>query len=197
VTSTIQRHGLGLTWLESDTMARAAHAVTVDGRVWLIDPFIDEAALAAAAELGTPAAVIQLLDRHNRDCAAIAQRLDVALLRLPAAVPDSPFEAISVVARPWWKEVALWCAPERTLIVAEAVGTGPVFALGRPVGVHPLLRLTPPRSALGGYRPKRLLVGHGPALETGVEPALAQALSASRTDIPKLVLKLPTLGRAG
>jgi hypothetical protein len=42
-----------------------------------------------------------------------------------------------VVARPWWKEVALWWPAEQTLIVAEAIGTAALFALGRPAGVHP------------------------------------------------------------
>ena len=67
----LQRHALGVTWVEQNAMARAAHAVLVDQRVWLIDPYEDTEALAAVAELGTPAGVLQLLDRHNRDCAPI------------------------------------------------------------------------------------------------------------------------------
>jgi hypothetical protein len=93
-------------------------------RVWLIDPFEDGAALEAAAALGQPAGVIQLLDRHQRDGEQIADRLGVALLRLPATLPKTPFEVVSVVARPWWREIALWWPAERTLIVAEAIGCG-------------------------------------------------------------------------
>jgi hypothetical protein len=177
-------------------MARSAHAVTDGKRAWLIDPFDDEAALTAVAELGPPAAVVQLLDRHNRDCEQIAQRLGAPFLRLPEAMAGSPFEVVSVISRPWWKEIALWWPAQRTLIVAEAIGTGPLFGLGRRAGVHPMLRALPPRSALGGFAPERLLVGHGPAVEADAAPALDQALSAARSDIPKLLIKLPSIIRS-
>jgi hypothetical protein len=196
MSTTLQRHGAGLTWYENNAMARAAHALRTDAGVWLIDPFDDET-LAAAAELGPPAAVVQLLSRHNRDCAAIAARLSVPHHKIPTALPDSPFAAVSIVDRPWWQEVALWWEAERTLVVAEAVGTIPLFALGRPAGVHPMLRLVPPRAALGGFHPQRLLVGHGPVLESGADEALRQALSTSRTDLPRLVLKAPAAMRSG
>jgi hypothetical protein len=178
-------------------MARAAHAIREGDRVWLIDPFEDDAALAAAAELGPPAGVIQLLDRHNRDCGAIAQRLGVPHHRLPPSLPETPFKIVSVVARPWWKEIALWWPGGHTLVVAEAVGSAPLFGLGRPLGVHPMLRLVPPRDALGGLHPQRLLVGHGPALEDGADPALRDALASSRSDMPKLLVKLPEVLRGG
>jgi hypothetical protein len=192
----ITHHAVGVTWVEDSAMARAAHAVRDDGHVWLIDPFDDTAALAAAADLGDPVGVIQLLDRHNRDGQAIAQGLGVPLLRLPVQVAGSPFEVISVVNQRWWQELALWWEAERTLIVAEAVGTASAFALGRRLGVHPMLRLTPPK-VLGSYRPERVLVGHGVPVQEGGAAALNEALSGSRGDIPKLVLKLPSLIRGG
>jgi hypothetical protein len=197
MSTSIQRHALGLTWVETGGMRRAAHAVRADGRVWLIDPFEDGVALSAAAELGQAAGVIQLLDRHNRDCDEIAQRLEVPRLRVPTELPNSPFAVVSVISRPWWREVALWWEQERALIVAEAVGTAPAFALGRRVGVHPMLRLTPPHSALTAHSPERLLVGHGSAIDSGAASALRDALSAARSDIPQLVLKLPSLIRGG
>ncbi|MFZ0090434.1 MAG: hypothetical protein WAL63_13055 [Solirubrobacteraceae bacterium] len=197
MTTSIQRHDLGLTWIEEGAIRRAAHALRDGDRVWLIDPFDDEVAVSAAAELGRPAAVIQLLDRHNRDCAAIAQRLEVPLWREPVAVPDSSFTIVPVMSQRWWTERALWWAPERALIVAEAVGTAPAFAVDRRVGVHPLLRLVPPRAALGGYAPERLFVGHGAPLQSGAAGALAQALATARSDIPRLLLKLPSLIRGG
>jgi hypothetical protein len=196
VAATIQHHRLGITWHEPTAMARAAHAVRENEHVWLIDPFEDAAALGAAAELGEPAAVIQLLDRHNRDCAAIAERLEVPLLRLPATVAGSPFEVITVISQRWWKELALWWPAERTLIVAEAVGTGPAFKLGRRLGVHPMLRLTPP-GALQAFSPETLLVGHGPAVDAGGAAALSEALANARTDMPKLLLQIPSLIRGG
>ena len=52
--------------------------------------------------------MLQLLDRHNRDCAEVAQRLGVPHLKVPDAVPGSPFEAIPALRVPGWKETALW-----------------------------------------------------------------------------------------
>jgi hypothetical protein len=197
MSATLQHHSVGITGHETNAMARAAHAVRDGQRVWLIDPFEDAAALDAAAALGQPAGVIQLLDRHQRDGEQIASRLGVALLRLPASLPNTPFQVVSIVARPWWKEIALWWPDQRTLIVAEAIGTGPLFALGRRAGVHPMLRLLPPRSALGRLHPERLLVGHGPALDGNAGPALSQALASSRSDVPKLLAKAPSIIRGG
>src|SRR5947209_1206330 len=182
MSNSIQRHSLGLTWVETSGMRRAAHALRAEGRLWLIDPFEDNVALSAATELGTPAAVIQLLDRHNRDCGPIAQRLEVPLLRLPEAIADSPFTAVPVISRPWWRETALWWQAERALIVAEAVGTAPLFTLGRRVGLHPMLRLRPPTRALTAHSPERLLVGHGAALESGADVAIREAIDGALSD---------------
>jgi hypothetical protein len=193
---TLQRHALGLTWVERNAMARAAHALTDEGRVWLIDPYENAQALAAVAELGTPAGVIQLLDRHKRDCEAIAQRLGVALHRLPQD-GVGPFTPVRVISNRAWREVALWWPSETALVVAEAVGTGPAFCLGRRVGVHPMLRLLPPRAQLLRYEPERLFVGHGEAIESGAGAALREALDHARSDTPRLILSLPKLIRGG
>jgi len=195
MSTSVSRHALGLTWVESTGMQRSAHALRDGDRVWLVDPFEDEVALAAAAELGRPAGVIQLLDRHNRACSEIAQRLEVERYRLPGSLPDSPFAIVRVVHQRWWHEVALWWEQQSALVVAEAVGTAPVFALGRRLGVHPMLRLTPPRAALSAHRPERLFVGHGPPLESGAATALDEALSNALGDIPRLALQLPSLLR--
>lgn len=193
---TLQRHALGVTWIEQGAMARAAHGLLDDGRVWLIDPYEDVQALAAVAELGTPAGVLQLLDRHNRDCERLAHRLDVPLLRLPVTAVGTPFQAIAVISNRAWREVALWWAQQETLVVAEAVGTAPAFALGRRVGVHPLLRLTPPRKQFSQLEPERLLVGHGRAIESGADAALRDALARSRSDLPRLMQSIPNLLRS-
>jgi hypothetical protein len=193
----LQRHALGVTWVQQNAMARAAHALADGDRVWLIDPYEDAEALAAAAELGSPAGVLQLLDRHNRDCLAIAQRLGVSLLKLPQDGRGTPFEVIPMISNPGWHEVALWWAQPRALVVAEAVGTGPAFALGRRAGVHPMLRLVPPRRQLSRFAPESLFPGHGEAIESGADAALRDALAHSRQDLPKLVLSLPKLLRGG
>ncbi|HWH95021.1 MAG TPA: hypothetical protein VNT03_14260 [Baekduia sp.] len=194
----VHRHELGLSWLMDDPMERGCHALRADdGRVWLVDPAQDDAALAAVAELGPAAGVLQLLDRHARDCAAIAAALGVPHLRQPEALPETPFTVLRVVRNPLWKEVALWWPARRALVVAEALGTAAAFAVGDgPVGVHPLRRLLPP-SMLRGLGPQHLLVGHGPPLH-GPEVAaqVDRAIARSRHDVPKLLRKLPTLIRS-
>lgn len=195
MSATITRHAVGLTWMEAGFMARTSHALRSEDRVWLVDPFEDGPALREVESLGTPAGVFQLLDRHNRDCEAIAARLGVPLLRLPTGAPGTPFETVRVLSRPGWHEAALWWERERALVVAEAIGTAPAFALGRRAGVHPMLRLTPPRSQFAAYRPSTLLVGHGPTIEADAATALDDALAHARSDIPRLVISLPRLMR--
>jgi hypothetical protein len=195
--ASLHRHHNGITWVEAGSMARSAHAVVDGDQVWLIDPFEDADAMAAARELGKPTAVIQLLDRHRRDGASIAARLGVPLLAMPSAVPSSPFTVVSVMSRSRWREVALWWEAESTLIVAEAIGTGPLFALGRRAGVHPILRPMPPRASLGGYAPERMLVGHGPPIDSDAGSALTEALENARSDIPRLLISLPKALRRG
>ena len=104
-------------------MQRTSHALLVDGKVWLVDPVAFDEALDRAAGLGEIAGVLQLLDRHNRDCAPLAERFGVPLLKVPDAVPGTPFKAIPVVRFPGWKETALWWPEHEALIVAEVVGT--------------------------------------------------------------------------
>ncbi len=191
----VQQHSAGLTVHETGGMQRAMHALRDGERTWLIDPFHASEFRDALGELPPLAGVIQLLDRHNRDCVEIAGSLDLPLHRIPAHLPDSALEVVRIISQRFWNEVALWAPGTRTLVIAEAVGTAPLFALGRPAGVHPMLRLLPPRRALSGYAPDQLLVGHGPALAAGGAEALAGALSAARADLPKLALKLPSVLR--
>ena len=188
-TATFHEHDLGLSWVVDEPMERASHAIADRGRVWLVDVVDDAPALERVAALGAPAAVVQILDRHARDCAAVAERLGVPHVRLPPALPDSPFEVRDVVQVPRWREVALWWPHHKALVIAEAVGTGRYFAVGPgPVGIHPWLRMTPPRGSLGGLAPELLLVGHGPPLTgPGTAAALRDALARSRRDIPRMV----------
>jgi len=193
----LQRHALGVTWAEQNAMARAGHALVDERRrVWLIDPYENADAIAAAVELGTPAGVLQLLNRHNRDCKTIAERLGVPLMRLPMDAAGTPFTPFPMISNRAWREVALWWADERALVVAEAVGTAPAFALGRRAGLHPALRLAPPRKQLLRFKPERLLVGHGGAIESAADAALRDALAHSRSDIPQLLLSAPKLLRS-
>jgi len=187
------RGDAGFSWIVDEPATRTSHALADGGRVWLVDPVRDEAMLQRAAGLGRPAAVVQLLNRHNRDCAAIASELGVPHLVVPDEIPDSPFETIPLTRNRAWRESALWWPATRTLVIAEALGTNGFFAAGREtVGVHLLLRLTPPREALGGLEPDHLLVGHGRGLHgPAAADGLANALEHSRGGFPRLLARVP------
>jgi hypothetical protein len=187
----------GLTWVTREPMARGCHALADESGVWLVDPVDEATAMAAVAELGDPAGVLQLLDRHNRDCAAIAARLGVPHVVNPDSLAPTPFEFVPVIRWPGWRETALWWPAEEVLVVPEAVGTAPAFAVGSgPIGVHPMIRLVPPR-ALRRFAPRHLLVGHGrPVHGSQAASGLREALARSRRDIPRLALKLPALIRS-
>jgi hypothetical protein len=132
--------------------------------------------------LGDPVAVVQLLDRHGRDCAALAARLDVPHQALPFdGVPDAPFEVVPLVRRPLWRELALWWEERAVLLCADALGTAPYYrGPSDHLAVHPLLRLTPPRR-LAAFAPRHVLVGHGEGVHGDeAETAVRDALDSSR-----------------
>jgi len=189
----LDAHELGVSWTIDELQLRTSHALVQDGRVWLVDPVDEPEALERVAGLGTPEAVLQLLGRHNRDGAAIAERLGVPLLPLPEELPGTPFTVVPLLRVPW-REVGLWWPERRALVVPEALGTGPLFAVGPgPVGVHPILRLRPP-GALTDHAPAHLLVGHGPPVHGPETPRhIRDALDRSRRDLPRL---LPAIVRA-
>jgi len=160
----------GFGWIAEERVARTSHALAVDGRVWLVDAVLWPDALERARALGEPAGVIQLLDRHNRDCAEIAAELGVPHLRVPDHV-DAPLEIVSVVNVPVWHERALWWRDRRVLVVADVLGTVGYFTLGGGVlGVHPVLRPFRPKRRLGRLDPDVVLVGHGEGVRNAAAP---------------------------
>ncbi len=178
-------------------MRRTSHAVLVAGRVWLIDPFDGPGLEERVRALGPPGGVLQLLDRHRRDGAAWAVRLGVPLHRCWESLGDAPFEALPVCRSRWWREVALWEPGSRTLVCADALGTLPFFRAGdEPIGVHPLLRLAPPR-ALAHVAPERVLVGHGAGLETQARQAVRAAIATARRRLPRAWLGAVSAARSG
>jgi hypothetical protein len=192
-----ERHAAGASWQVRDMLFRTSHALVDDGRVWLVDPVDAGDAVAQAAALGEPAGVLQLLDRHNRDSAAVARRLGVPHHKVPDVLPDTPFSLLRIDFGRGWRERALWWPEPKVLVVPESLGTAPAFAVGRgPAGVHPFRRLAPPRS-LRPLVPEHLLVGHGPSLHHGDAAAgLIDALDRSRSDLPRMVLKIPGMVRS-
>ena len=177
---------IGWTPAQPELRRRTSHAVAAGGGVWIIDPLDGEGVEERIRALGEPAAVIQLLDRHERDCRALATRLGIERHVTPfAGVPGAPFEVVRVLDLPGWHEAALWFPADRILVCADAVGTASYFvAEGEPVAVHPLLRIIPPKVLLR-YEPRQLLVGHGEGLAGDhATEALHEALLTSRRRIP-------------
>jgi len=183
----------GFGWIasEPELLQRASHALAVEGRVWLVDPVDGPGVEERIRALGEPAGVIQLIDRHDRDCAELAGRLGAPLHRVPlGGVPGSPLEARKILDAPGWHEVALWWEARSVLVCAEALGTVPYFrGPDETLGVHPFLRLYQPRGLRDMAKclaPEHILVGHGEGVHgEGAAPALAQAVRGARRATPR------------
>jgi hypothetical protein len=178
----------GFGWIadEPKLLQRASHALVDDRRVWLVDPVAVEGLDERVQAAGEPAGVLQLLDRHGRDCALLAERYGVRLDLVPRdGAPGAPFDVLRSVRLPFWREAALWWPAQSTLVVADALGTASYFlAPGERLAVHPLLRLLPPRN-LSELRPEHVLCGHGEGIHgPGAGPALVDALRSSRRRTP-------------
>ena len=175
----------GFGWIEERGLRRTSHALLVDGRVWLTDP-IDGAGLEERVRaLGPPGGVLQLLDRHRRDCALWAARLGVELRHAWEGVGDAPFETLPIRQNRRWHEVALFEPASATLVCADALGTISFFRAGdERIGLHPLLRFAPPRSLLE-VEPKRVLVGHGAGLHADAAAAVREAVVTARRRLPR------------
>jgi hypothetical protein len=191
----------GFGWMQEERILRTSHALLAGGRVWIVDPVESEGVDERIRALGEPGGVIQLLDRHARDCAAFAARLDVPHHVLPLGRLDGvPFEFLLVRKGRFWKETALWWKQERVLCVADALGTVPGYfrAGDELLGLHPLLRPIPPRKRLGGVSPRHVLCGHGAGVHGDqAETAFSEALSTARRRIPRLLAGLASGLRAG
>lgn len=180
----------GLGWRLHERLQRTSHALLVDGRVWVIDPVDADGVEERVRALGKPAGVLQLLDRHGRDCAAWAERLGVPHRRAWEGVEGTPFERLPVRDNRLGREVALWEPSARTLVCADALGTLGFFrASGERIGWHPLTRPFPPRS-FARVQPERILVGHGAGVHEHATASLQEALRTARRRIPAALLAL-------
>jgi glyoxylase-like metal-dependent hydrolase (beta-lactamase superfamily II) len=177
----------GFGWIVDEFMERCSHALVEDGRVWVIDPVDGDGLEERIRAAGSPAGVLQLLDRHNRDCAAFAARLGVRHHIVPQG-SLGPFACIAVRNSRSWNEVALWWPDRRVLVCADVLGTAPYYRAGNErLAVHPLLRVRPPSRQLGALQPDVILCGHGEGVLEHADTALREALSTSRRRIPRQV----------
>jgi hypothetical protein len=187
----------GFGWAIDEALERTSHALRVDGRVWLIDPVDVPELEDRVRSLGEPAGVLQLLDRHARGGAAWSSRLGVPLLHAYESVAGTPFAALPVRDHRFWREVALWEPISSTLVCADALGTLPFFrAPGERIGMHPLLRIAPPRSLLA-VTPARVLVGHGGGIHEDAAAAVHDAVVHARRRIPAAFLGAARAVRRG
>jgi len=182
--------GFGWVSPEKARIRMTGHALAAANGVWLVDPPAEDVEERVRA-LGEPAGVIQLLDRHERGCAQFAEQFGVPHHRVPfGGIDASPFEFVPVLRRRFWQEVALWWPERRVLVCADALGTVPhYFALdGERLGVHPLLRPTPPWR-LGRLEPDHVLCGHGAGVHEHATTAVRDALSTARRRLPRLLFE--------
>ena len=205
----IDRWDGGVGWIANpgERLERASHALAADGGALVVDP-VDAQGLDELLEtVGPVSGVVVLLDRHVRDVAAIAERhevpvylhetlagvatgLDVPVEPFEHTLPGTEYRAVPVVTNRFWREVALLDERAGTLVVPEAVGTASYYLTGpERLGVHPALRLRPPRRILGGLEVERVLVGHGQGVQTEATLALDEALAGARRRAPGLYLE--------
>ena len=179
--------GFAVGWIIADELVRrTSHALADEEGIWLVDPLDWQGLDEWVAGHGEVRGVIQLLDRHARDGKALAERFGVPLHRVPREPPPgSPFHVLRVLDMPTWHEVALWWPERRTLVCADALGTARYFlAPGEALGVHPLLRLKPPRR-LRDLPAEHVLCGHGEGRHgPGTAGELERAVATARRRLP-------------
>ena len=198
----------GASWIAypDERMQRASHALGTDAGTIVVDPVDAEGIDDLLTDFGEVAGVIVLLNRHTRDSAAIAKRHDVPVYvpdalagveddidapteRVHRQIPGTDYGVHELTSNALWQEAALYGDEDDTLVVTEAVGTVDYFLAGdERLGVHPMLRLTPP-TKLNRLDPDRLLVGHGHGVVDDAPGALADALRGSRGRTPGLYVK--------
>ncbi|MFC7073006.1 hypothetical protein ACFQJ7_12950 [Halovenus rubra] len=204
----IDRFDDGIGWIAypDETMQRASHAITDGDDVWLVDPVDADGIDDLLAEYGEVAGVIILLDRHKRDTAALARRHDVSVWiptfmesvaqeidapveRFRHDLADTRFAVHELINNRFWTEAVLHDPDSGSLVVPEAVGTTSYFRTHtEDLGVHPMLRMTPPRK-LTRLEANSIRVGHGSGINKATTEQLHSAVDGARRRAPHLVYK--------
>lgn len=215
----------GASWTAhpDEGMRRTSHLLATDAGAWLVDPIDAEGLDERVADAGGAAGVTVLASFHGRDAATLAARYDVPVtVAAPAAddvdlggagggegsgagdvavrsvedrLPGTEYEVHWTVDDLVWSEAMLWDGA--SLVATETLSTAPhLTAPGERLAVMPLRRAFPPREALGGLAPDRVLVGHGAPVLEDTEEALATALDDARRRLPLAFHDVPTLLRA-
>jgi hypothetical protein len=209
----VNRFEGGASWIPfpDEEMQRASHAVATDEGLVVVDPVdvpdLDEWLADLAEDTGADgvAGVAVLLDRHKRDSAAIATRhdvpvgvpswmsgvrddLDAETVDLESMLEDTSYEVRRVIDNPFWQEAGMYDPGAEVLVLPEVFGTVDYYcAPGETLGVHPMLRFTPPKK-LKRLDVDRLLVGHGEGIDDDADDLMRTALRKATTNAPGLYI---------
>jgi len=201
----IDRWENGTGWIPypEEAMQRAGHVIETDDGSWVVDPVDTEGIDELIRGFDEVAGIVTLLDRHRRDASAVANRygvpvyvpsfmdgvaseLDAPTERFEGRLRDTRYGIHKMIDNRFWQEAALYSKETGALYVPEAVGSSEYFLTsGEEIGVHPVLRLKPPR-ALGRFEPERIAVGHGEGVSEDATERLRRAVRASRRTAPAL-----------
>ncbi|WP_439027393.1 hypothetical protein [Haloarchaeobius sp. DT45] len=196
----------GVGWLAhpDEEGQRTSHAIRgEEGRVWLFDP-IDAAEVEQLyADLGEVAGVAVCSSWHARDAGVFARRHDVSVFvpewmdrvddrvdapveRYDGELGSSGFVVRRVDPLPGWQEAVCYRDADRTLYVPDVLSTAMKSCVGdERIGMFLFARFFPPREAFAGWRPERILVGHGTGVFDAADDALDDALEGARRRLPR------------
>lgn len=210
----------GLGWLSypDEDGERASHAVVGgEGGVWVIDPIDAPGVDELLAELGEVVGVAVLSNYHARDAGGIAERHgvpvhlpewmgrveerideDVSIVRYAERLGDSGFRMKQCSLGLGTQEAVAYRQSDRTLYVADMLGTLPFATVGEErIGVYLTMRLFPPHETFEEYTPERIILGHGTGILEDADEALTDALSGARRGFPRALLSSQKQIRAG
>ncbi len=199
VFTALDTHG-SFTWIAhpDEWMERASAAVVVTDATYLVDPVDTPELDGRLAGLPPVRGVIRLLNRHGRDGDAVAQRFGVEVIigyDIGRVHPD--LVVLPVADGLGWREAAIWIPGRRLLVVAEVLGTVAYFHArdGDRLGMHPMIRLLPPKAAFAGLDPVAVAVGHGrPLLAADAGATIASVMRTARRDLPRAWLHAAIVG---
>jgi hypothetical protein len=206
----IDRWNGGIGWFAhpDEDAYRASHAIVGDdGNVWVIDPIDAPGVDDLLTELGTGevAGVAVLSNYHARDAGIIAERHDVPVYlpqwmdrveeridapveRYTGTLGESGFQVRACSPLSGWHEAIAYRESDRTLYVADVLGTAPLYVVDdERIGVYLIARVFPPRE-MDDFVPERILVGHGTGIFEDAAAALTDATTRARERFPKALV---------
>lgn len=204
--------GYGWLAVPDELMQRSSHVIEGKSGSWLIDPLDGQGVENLLPDASKITGIVLTLDRHQRDCAYFARKFDVpvALARPLRGVEDelacatestdrfcadTGWSVLPLLDGPGWHEIALVSEDEATVWISEVVGTAPYFcAPGELLGVHPIIRLRPPRKRLAPLAPERIVVGHGRGILTDGTRLLQEAMHNARRRAPQAYVNFLKIG---